>query len=384
MRAKAGAALAALAALLWFGYAVPAVVWTARRAPAPEEVAGPIAEAALVPGAAAWGDRPSPALADRLEGAVALWRAGSVQWIVVTGGSGHPGAPTEAAVGARYLEERGVPRSAILLEESSRDTAGNLAGSRPLLAARGIRRVAVVSHGFHLYRSLLMARDLGLEPVPVAVPNRWLSEPYYTVREALALLPYWAWVRWRLRGYGPGGAAVLNLAAAALALMAVQTAYALWLLRSRRRCPPGPAPAGVSVILPIKGLDPGAEAHFRHWLAQDPGAPWEVIFSLQDPADPALPVVRALAQAVPDRARVLVNPVREGLHGKASNLWHGVRAARYPLLVMADSDIDPPPDLLRRLLPPLADPRVGLVAGLPVAVRARGLWGRLTACGINL
>lgn len=167
-------------------------------------------------------------------------------------------------------------------------------------------------------------------------------------------------------------------------LLLARALFLLW--RHARLRPPGDPPVGgVSVILPIKGLDPGAADHYRRWLQQAPAVPYEVIFSLQDPADPALPVLRELQGQYPEAAaRILVNPVRAGLNGKASNLWHGVAAARYPVLVMADSDIDPPPDLLRRLLPPLAEGRTGLVAALPVAVGARNFWGGVNALGINL
>lgn len=92
--------------------------------------------------------------------------------------------------------------------------------------------------------------------------------------------------------------------------------------RQARWAPEGPVPeGGVSVILPIKGLDPGAAAHYRHWLSQEFHQPYEVIFSLQDPADPVLPVLRSLLAEFPERpTRLLINPVRPGLNGKSSNL----------------------------------------------------------------
>ncbi len=161
----------------------------------------------------------------------------------------------------------------------------------------------------------------------------------------------------------------------------------LWVQRRRERPPAsaGPMPVGVSVILPIKGLDPGAADHYRSWLSQRLGAPYEVIFSLQDPLDPVLPVLERLQAEHPGvQARVLVNPVRPGMNGKSSNLHYGVAAARYDCLVMADSDIAPPTDLLARLVPLLMGPGVGLVACLPVVRQARNLWGGAMAMTLNM
>ncbi|HLN60886.1 MAG TPA: glycosyltransferase [Symbiobacteriaceae bacterium] len=156
--------------------------------------------------------------------------------------------------------------------------------------------------------------------------------------------------------------------------------------RQSRFRPEGALPRdGISVILPIKGLDPGAAEHFRTWLTQAVTCPYEVIFSLQDPADPAIPVLKDLiAKYGRAPAQILVNPVLEGLNGKASNLLYGVAAARYQYLVMADADIAPGTDLLGRLVPPLLDEHVGQVAALPVVKGATNLWGGLMAMTWNM
>lgn len=387
-RVLALCAVLTLLAGAWTAYAVTAVHRTWQRGRAVAAAAGPLADAALVPGAAAWGEAPSPGLAERLDAAAALYKAGRVRGILLTGGVDAGGTLSEAEVGARYLERRhGIARGALALEALSTSTATNMALARPLLAARDWRTVAVVTHGYHLHRSLLLARDAGLSAVGVAAESRVLYIPYHVGRETLALAVYWAWDRWDLRGHS---AAAVALAGAALLLLGgfvLMLLWALWVLRWQARLrPPGGLPAdGVAVILPIKGLDPGAADHYRNWLEQAPGVPYEVIFSLQDPQDPVLPLLQDLIARHPGvAARVIVNPVRAGMNGKASNLWHGVTAARYPTLVMADSDIFPPRDLLPRLLPPLRAPRVGVVACLPVAVGATNFWGGVNALGINL
>ena len=73
---------------------------------------------------------------------------------------------------------------------------------------------------------------------------------------------------------------------------------------------------------------------------------------------------RAEARAVLWRARgVDVRVLRRGGRRgfKAGALAHGTRHARGELLLVLDADFVPAPDLLRRLLPPFRDPRVGMV-----------------------
>lgn len=173
-----------------------------------------------------------------------------------------------------------------------------------------------------------------------------------------------------------------------LTLMNIAMAVAGLLVQRRqaRFAPAGSLPAeGVSVILPIKGLDPGAREHYRQWLTQEVDCPYEVIFSLQDPADPVLPVLEdLLSECRETPARILINPVLPGLNGKGSNLAHGVEAARYPYLVMADSDILPDRHVVQRLVPPLRDVAVGQVASLPVVKNATNLWGGMMALTWNM
>ncbi len=152
----------------------------------------------------------------------------------------------------------------------------------------------------------------------------------------------------------------------------------------------GPARQGppVTVIKPVCGLPGGTEAAaetlFRSWLAQDYPAPVQMLFSLQDAADPALPLLRRLeaeTRADPASAvtcEVIVNAVKAGYHGKTSNLWHGVQAAQHEVLVFSDADMLAQPKTLRRILRRLQQ-RADVVACLPLHLPTGGLWGRLYA-----
>lgn len=162
--------------------------------------------------------------------------------------------------------------------------------------------------------------------------------------------------------------------------------------------PPLPAPSGgtgdyppISVLRPVKGLDPGAEENFRALLEQD-YPQMEVVFSLQDPDDPALPVIRRLVADYPHiPIRILVNPVLPGFNGKSSNLVHAARASSHDLLVVLDSDVRPDDGLLlRRLAAGVLHPRpnasrtVGAACALCFYRGAQNFWGRLLQLETNL
>lgn len=168
-----------------------AVIWQARI-----DQARP-ADAIVVLGAAQYNGRPSPVLQARLDHALALYRQGYAPLMVVTGGKQPGDVYTEADAGQMYLIARGVPASAILMESQSHDTWDNLKGVQVQLEKRHVKRLLIVSDGFHILRAKLMARALGFtsygSPAKDSPIRPWtLEEMGYVVRETggiLAFLP---------------------------------------------------------------------------------------------------------------------------------------------------------------------------------------------------
>lgn len=124
------------------------------------------ADAALVLGAAAWGNKPSPVFRERIRHAIQLYQTKRVRWIVFTGGTPVPGYPSEAEVGRSYALKAGVPMTAMLAESESRTTWGNLQNAHYLAEPFGIRSYLLVSDPWHMRRAVLMAHDLGLNVLP--------------------------------------------------------------------------------------------------------------------------------------------------------------------------------------------------------------------------
>ncbi len=159
-----------------------AVIWQARTDEARR------VDAIVVLGAAQYNGRPSNVLSARLDHAFDLYEQGIAPTIVVTGGRAEGDTYTEAESGSMYLQERGVPDSAILMESEGTDTWTSMQGVADVLRDTDLHRILLVSDGFHLLRSELMARELGLEAYSSAAPDspirRWSgAELAYVIRE---------------------------------------------------------------------------------------------------------------------------------------------------------------------------------------------------------
>ena len=123
-------------------------------------------DAAVVLGAAAWGNRPSPVYRERINEAISLYKKGLVHYLVFTGGTPESDYPSEGWVGREFAIKHGVPETAILVELTSRTTEQNLVNAQLLMAPHGIKTVLLVSDPLHMYRAMAIARDLGLQATP--------------------------------------------------------------------------------------------------------------------------------------------------------------------------------------------------------------------------
>lgn len=132
-------------------------VWTAGRTHDTASV-----DAIVVMGAAQYDGRPTAQFKARLDHAFDLWSAGVAPIIVTTGGNQPGDRFTEGGSGAKYLNERGVDSSSLLIEESGSTTRRSLVGVAELLKLRGADNVVIVTEPFHALRSKLIAQDLGL------------------------------------------------------------------------------------------------------------------------------------------------------------------------------------------------------------------------------
>ncbi len=146
---------------------------------------------------------------------------------------------------------------------------------------------------------------------------------------------------------------------------------------------PASIPPPVSILKPLKGVDPEIWQSFSSHCEQDYGQ-FEIIFGVSDANDPACDVVRKLQANFPARTIKLTVCDRVlGTNIKVSNLAQMLPHASYELLLVNDSDIRVSPDYLEQVVAPLGDQSVGLVTCLYRAEPAQTLGSRLEALSIS-
>jgi ceramide glucosyltransferase len=139
----------------------------------------------------------------------------------------------------------------------------------------------------------------------------------------------------------------------------------------------------VSILKPLKGEDPEIYESFRSHCRQE-YSEFEIVFGVSDANDPAVQAVERLRQEFPDRSiQLIVCTEVLGTNTKVSNLAQMVRSARYDHFIVSDSDIRVPPDYLRRVVAPLAEPGVGLVTCLYRGIAGPTVSSKLEALGIS-
>ena len=138
-------------------------------------------DAIVVLGASQWNGRPSPVLKARLDRANQLYRQRISKNIVLTGGIAEGDTISESRVGKNYLVKKGVPNSAILIEEQGRTTKESMDNITELLTGNNFYKLLFVSHGYHIYRVKRIARDNGFSDIyasAVEVKDRDLKYKY--------------------------------------------------------------------------------------------------------------------------------------------------------------------------------------------------------------
>ena len=139
----------------------------------------------------------------------------------------------------------------------------------------------------------------------------------------------------------------------------------------------------VSILKPLKGIDPDIYESFRSHCLQD-YPEYEIVFGVSDPADPAVASVESLQHEFPNAAiRLVVCKDILGPNVKVSNLEQMVQTARFKHLIVNDSDIRVERDYLRRVIAPLVSDKVGMVTCLYRGIPAATLGSRLESLGIS-
>lgn len=157
------------------------------------------------------------AAADRLTEAVALWKEGRVDHVLITSGSGNLLRPeaVEAPGLAEWARRIGIPESALFVEAKSRNTFENSRFSLPVVQRQRWKSVLLVTSAAHMPRSLAIFKKAGwqspsLSLRPFAVdsgrmmadaPLSWIPEPAALAQVSLVIKERIGWIVYRWKGY---------------------------------------------------------------------------------------------------------------------------------------------------------------------------------------
>jgi SanA protein len=144
---------------------------------------------AIVFGAGVWPDgRLSDILADRVETAVALYHAGKVKKLLMTGDNrfAYYNEPKHMR---EYAMARGVPAEDIVLDYAGRRTYDSCYRAWHIF---GVREAILITQTYHLDRALFTADHLGIDAVGVGADHRsYVYLQRYWWRELLATSVAW-------------------------------------------------------------------------------------------------------------------------------------------------------------------------------------------------
>jgi ceramide glucosyltransferase len=125
----------------------------------------------------------------------------------------------------------------------------------------------------------------------------------------------------------------------------------------------GPTPA-VTVLKPVRGLEPELEANLRSFCRQEYPS-FDVVFGVLDPNDAALPLLRRIAAEFPGRATVIAGDgTARCRNPKIATLLPMLEHATGEILVISDSDMRVTPGYLDAVAAAFADQRVGAATAL--------------------
>ncbi|WP_129724012.1 YdcF family protein [Xylanivirga thermophila] len=148
------------------------------------------ADCIIILGCSVYGNIPSPLLMARLDEGLRLYNAGYADYIIVSGGKGQGENISEAQAMKEYLSKHGIDEEKIIMEDRSFSTIQNISYSKAKMDERGLRTSIIVSNKFHLKRSSIIAKRLGMDASysGVFVKQHKCSEIKGFIREVPAVI----------------------------------------------------------------------------------------------------------------------------------------------------------------------------------------------------
>lgn len=190
-----------------------------------------------------------------------------------------------------------------------------------------------------------------------------------------APLTVFHWTAWRV--------AILLIAAAPLVYYVAAILAAWRFFRGERRRVLADFTPPVSLLKPVRGIDFGSYENFASFCRQNyPN--YEILFAVNDSADPAVPLIQRLIAEFPGRQiRLFVGADRLGANRKVNKLARLAAEAQHEILAITDGDVRVGANYLREVVAPLSDERTGAVTSFYRAIAEKNLGAELEAIGAS-
>jgi ceramide glucosyltransferase len=153
--------------------------------------------------------------------------------------------------------------------------------------------------------------------------------------------------------------------------------------RRTKAIPESTLPA-VTLLKPVHGMERRLRENLESFFRQD-YPDFEIIFGARSADNAALTVVEELRSVYTNvRCKIVLSGPPTWPNAKVFSLDKMIAYSRNDYFVISDSDVEVGPDFLRNIVPPLLDPKNGLLTCAYRGVPARSFWSSLEALGMSV
>lgn len=141
----------------------------------------------IVLGAGIKGEQVPPLLASRIDQGIEILKKNPKALVIMSGGQGKGEDIPEGEAMARYAINKGIDESKIIIEDKSTITKENLLFSSKLMIKES-PRVGLVTTSYHVFRALIIAKDLGIRCIGFGSVTKWYFTLNALIREFIGYL----------------------------------------------------------------------------------------------------------------------------------------------------------------------------------------------------
>lgn len=141
----------------------------------------------IVLGAGIKGEQVPPLLASRIDQGIEILKKNPKALLIMSGGQGKGEDIPEGKAMARYAINKGIDESKIIIENKSTNTKENLLFSSKLMIKES-PQVGLVTTSYHVFRALILAKDLGIRCIGFGSVTKWYFTLNALIREFIGYL----------------------------------------------------------------------------------------------------------------------------------------------------------------------------------------------------